>query len=43
MLQYTVPRYTGEFNQPLMLDLVSWVWLGNTCRGSTDDTEKTYF
>ena len=28
VVQSTAPRYTGEFNQPIMLGLGNWVWLG---------------
>ena len=45
VVQSTVPRYTGQFNQPLMLGLVSWVWLGIHAGDylSTDDTERSNF
>ena len=45
VVQTTVSRYTGQFNQPLMLGLVSWVWLGIHAGDylSTDDTERSHF
>ena len=45
VVQSTVPRFTGEFDQPPMLGLVSLVWLGIHTGGylSTDDTERSHF
>ena len=41
-VQSTGPRYTGEFHQPLMLGLVSWVWLGmGKHAGVNNDREET--
>ena len=35
------PRYTGEFDQPPMVGLVSWVWLGiHTGVTTTNDREE---
>ena len=39
-----LPQVHWEFNQPPMLGLVSWVWLGmHTGVTSTNDTERSHF
>ena len=46
VVQSTVPRYIGEFEQPLMLGLVSWGLPGGIHAGgylSTKETERSHF